>query len=297
MSIKGTDMEISVNAYAKINLFLDIDSLREDRYHNILSFMQSVTLHDTVTVKYESSDEKIIRIHTSDPSIPCNEKNLAYKAANLYPIANGEIDITIEKRIPMEAGLAGGSADAAATLVALNNLSSEPLSMDELKKLGNKLGADVPFCIETGACIAKGTGDILETAPIMPNFPIVIAKMGEGMSTPEAYRALDAKYNNFVDHTPKNEKLSVLVSTEPVEIDEYANSFYNIFESVVEPIRPNVTLLKSTVMENGAINAIMSGSGTSVFGVFKNEADAAKALSSLISLGANAHLCYPLNNG
>ena len=155
----------------------------------------------------------------------------------------------------------------------------------------------MPFCIETGACIAKGTGDILETAPIMPNFPIVIAKMGEGMSTPEAYRALDAKYNNFVDHTPKNEKLSVLVSTEPVEIDEYANSFYNIFESVVEPIRPNVTLLKSTVMENGAINAIMSGSGTSVFGVFKNEADAAKALSSLISLGANAHLCYPLNNG
>lgn len=297
MSIMGLVMEFSANAYAKINLFLDIDSIREDKYHNILSLMQSVTLHDTVTVSYKSSEEKTIRIHCNDSSIPCNEKNLAYKAANIYPLRTGEIDITIEKRIPMEAGLAGGSADAAATLVALNQISTTPLSLDELKKLGNKLGADVPFCIETGACVAKGTGDILESAPIMPRFPIVIAKKGEGMSTPEAYRSLDLKYNNFINHTPKNELLNTLISIEHVNIDEYAKCFYNIFESVVEPIRPDVSLLKSIMMENGALNSMMSGSGTSVFGVFQSEEDANKSASVLTSIGASAHLCYPLNIG
>lgn len=287
-------MKISVNGYAKINLFLDIESIRPDGYHNILSLMQSVTLHDTVTVEFKAAESKTIRIHCNDSSIPCNEKNLAYKAASIYPFCTGEIDITIEKRIPMSAGLAGGSADAAATLIGLNKIASTPMSLDELKVLGNKLGADVPFCIETGACVAKGTGDILESAPIMQSLPIVIAKLGDGMSTPEAYRALDEKFDNFVNYAPKTEKLDVLVSAKDKEIGKYTNSFFNIFESVVEPIRPCITLLKNEMKKSGALNAMMSGSGTSVFGVFENETDARRALSSLISLGADAHLCYPL---
>lgn len=287
-------MKISANGYAKINLFLDVESIRGDGYHNILSLMQSVTLCDTVTVEFKEAEAKSIRVHCNDSSIPCNEKNLAYKAANIYPFCNGEIDITIEKRIPMSAGLAGGSADAAATLIALNNISSTPISLDELKTLGNKLGADVPFCIETGACVAKGTGDILESAPIMPELPIVIAKLGEGMSTPEAYRALDEKYNHFSNYSPKTQNLDALIAKDNSDLKKYTDSFFNIFESVVEPIRPNVTLLKNEMINHGALNAMMSGSGTSVFGVFKNEADAQSAMYSLLSLGADAHLCHPL---
>ena len=296
MSKKEIFMRISANGYAKINLFLDIESIRSDGYHNILSLMQSVTLCDTVTVEFKEAESKSIRVHCNDSSIPCNEKNLAYKAANIYPFCNGEIDIIIEKRIPMSAGLAGGSADAAATLIALNELSSTPISLDELKVLGNKLGADVPFCIETGACVAKGTGDILESAPIMPDFPIVIAKLGEGMSTPEAYRALDEKYDHFVNYSAKTQNLDVLIAKDNSDLNKYTDSFFNIFEDVVEPIRPNVTLLKAEMIKNGALAAMMSGSGTSVFGVFKNEADAKRTLSSLASLGADAHLCYPLKN-
>ena len=287
-------MNISVNAYAKINLFLDIESLREDKYHNILSLMQSVTLHDTVNVCFNEGKEKIITIHCSDPSVPCNEKNLAYKAAEIYPKCIGRIDITIEKNIPMSAGLAGGSADAAATLIALNSLSATPMSLDELKALGNKLGSDVPFCIETGACLAKGTGDILENTTHMPNFPLIIAKKGDGMSTPAAYRLLDEKYDSFISHAPMLSKLEILTTKQDISLAEYSDCFYNIFESVVEPIRPDVTLLKSVMAENGAYNPMMSGSGTSVFGIFKDESDAFKALSALIHLGADAHICYPL---
>ncbi len=288
-------MNVTVEAYAKINLFLDIESLRNDGYHNILSYMQSVSLHDTLTVEYEPAKNKSIEIVCQDLSIPRDNKNLAYKAADVFPIETGRIRITIEKRIPMSAGLAGGSADAAAVLIALNSVTPEPLSSDELKALGNKLGADVPFCIERGSCIASGTGDILKKAPSMPKFPIVIAKMGDGMSTPEAYRALDSKYNGFTGYIPKTEMLDILISHESsISLSDYSRGLFNIFESVVEPCRPFVTELKSIMLSNGAVASMMSGSGTSVFGIFETEDEAKKALSVLISKGADAHLCYPI---
>ena len=153
-------MKVSVPGYAKINLFLDIRSLRENGYHNILSIMQRIGLHDTITVTYSKDSTKSISLSCDRSDIPCGSKNLAYRAADIYPIS-GKLDIHIEKHIPMSAGLAGGSADAAATLIALNLIAEKPLSTEELCTLGAKLGADVPFCIKGGACLVEGIGEIM----------------------------------------------------------------------------------------------------------------------------------------
>lgn len=286
-------MIVSVDAYAKINLFLDIDSIRDDGYHNIISYMQSVTLHDTVSVEHKSSDTKSISLFCDNPDIPCDKSNLAYQAAEIFPVKTGSLRIDITKRIPMSAGLAGGSADAAATLIALNEIYGSPLTQNELKILGNKLGAYIPFCIEKGACIASGTGDVLKKISPMPYYPIVIARMGEGMSTPHAYKALDKKYGNFVNYSPNIDRLKILSDGAQMSIDQYSGGLFNIFESVVEPERPYVTSLKKIMNDNGAVSSMMSGSGTAVFGIFKNESDAENAEKELASSGAFAAVCYP----
>lgn len=284
-------MTVSTPAFAKINLFLDIRSIRENGYHNILSIMQRVSLCDMVTVSLAKGENKEISVRCDKESIPCGSDNLAYKAAALYPV-EGKIDIFIEKHIPMSAGLAGGSADAAATLISLNKLCSDKLSVDELCALGEKLGADVPFCIKGGACLVEGIGEIMTPITPMPQYPIIIAKKGDGMSTPAAYRALDEKFNKFKNYSPKEELCDIIRSSE-TDPKSFCLGLYNIFEAVVEPARPAVSELKETMRKYGASGAMMSGSGTSVFGIFNNESDAKKALNALIELGADAHLCYP----
>lgn len=289
-------MNISVNAYAKINLFLDIVSLREDSYHNILSIMQSVSLHDVITVDYDENSDRSIEIVCNSEKIPCDRRNLAYKAADLI-LETGKVKITIEKNIPSEAGLAGGSADAAATLVGLNILLGNIYTKDSLKSLGAKIGADVPFCIEGGACVVEGIGEKTTPCNSMPNYPIVIARMGEGMSTPLAYGMLDEKYNRFTSYTPNKEKLEHLLRFDPItSIKEYCHGLFNVFESVVEPERHCVTEIKKIMLDSGARGAMMSGSGTSVFGIFENEDDAMLAEKALKNIGAVAHICYPCNN-
>ena len=232
-------MTISIPAFAKINLFLDIRSIRENGYHNILSIMQRISLCDTVTVTFSKGEKKDISVSCDKESIPCGSDNLAYKAACLYP-AEGIIDIFIEKHIPMSAGLAGGSADAAATLVALNKLCGNKLSEDELCALGEKLGADVPFCIKGGACLVEGIGEIMTQISPIPKYPLIVAKKGEGMSTPAAYRALDEKFNRFKDYSPK-EDLCDIIRTPSTDAKALCRGLYNIFEAVVEPERPAVT--------------------------------------------------------
>ncbi len=285
-------MTLTVPAYAKINLFLDICSLRENGYHNIVSLMQQVSLHDDITVSYTPSNEKSIAVFSENSSVPCDKSNLAYKAANIFS-ETGNVEIKIVKRIPISAGLAGGSADAAATLIALNSLTGNKLSTEELCTLGAHLGADIPFCIKGGACLVEGIGEILKPISSMPRFPIVIAKKGEGMSTPAAYRALDDKYERFVDYVPHTEMLDVLLNASP-NASELCQGLYNIFETVVAPERPSVTEIKKTMLYYGAKGSIMSGSGTSVFGIFEKDDDAASAHKALISSGAEAHLCYPM---
>jgi 4-diphosphocytidyl-2-C-methyl-D-erythritol kinase len=285
-------MTVKVNAYAKINLFLDIESVRDDGYHDILSLMQNVSLYDVVTVSFYHDDKASIYVKCSDQSIRCDESNLAYKAAALYPADVGRICINIEKRIPVSAGLAGGSADAAATLIALNEIFGKRLSIEELKMLGQKIGADVPFCIDGGSCLAQGTGDILTPMPSMPNCYIVIAKKGEGMSTPRAYAALDEKYNRFKDYETNKCLLNVLLNADHIS-KEYCSGLFNIFESVVEYERAEVPRIKNMMIESGALAAMMSGSGTSVFGIFESKSDAERALDILLLYGAEAFLCVP----
>ena len=287
-------MTVTIPAYAKINLFLDIHSIRENGYHNIISFMQSVSLHDDVSVSVLHADEKKITVSCNNSAIPCDRSNLAYKAADIFPYV-GQIDVKIDKKIPMSAGLAGGSADCAATLIALNKLTGEKLSLEELCALGAKLGADVPFCIRGGACLVEGIGEILTPISSMPRFSIVVAKKGDGMSTPYAYGELDKKFDRFVSYMPKTKKLDNLINAKrDIDIGDFCKGLFNIFESVVEPERPYVTEIKNTMRFCGAATAMMSGSGTSVFGIFEREEDAQNAADVLKSDGADVHLCYPI---
>lgn len=286
-------MQISLNANAKINLFLDIQSRRDDGYHDIISLMQSVSLHDTVTVEYTPFDNKIIEITSNRADIPCDRSNLAYKAAEIFPIECGKIKIHIEKNIPVSAGLAGGSTDAAAVISALNILTESKFNTEELKKIGARLGADVPFCIHGGAALARGVGEILTEAPSMPHLPLLIAKKGDGMSTPAAYKALDAANDNFIAYNPQTAKLNLLGANKSDNVISYCDGLFNIFESVVEPIRPEVTALKNMFCNLGAIKSMMSGSGTSVFAIFENEESAVYAQSQMENQGITAHLCYP----
>lgn len=287
-------MTVTVPAYAKINLFLDIDSLRDDGYHNILSIMQSVSLHDDITVSHSDSEEKNITVFCNNSNIPCDKTNLVYKAADIFPV-NGNIVVKIEKRIPVSAGLAGGSADAAATLIALNQICGDKLSTSELCALGARLGADVPFCIKKGACFVEGIGEKLKPVGSMPHFPIVIAKKGDGMSTPAAYKALDMKFDNFTDYKPNTERCDMLFDSDNrLNAKKFCVGLFNVFETVVEPERPAVSELKDIMLSSNAAGAMMSGSGTSVFGIFDDEISAREALAALKSCGAEAHLCYPL---
>jgi 4-diphosphocytidyl-2-C-methyl-D-erythritol kinase len=286
-------MTISVPAYAKINLVLDIVSLREDKYHNILRFMQSVDLCDKLTVTYEAGAEKQIEISCNSPDIPTDSSNLIWKAAQAFP-ANGNIKVVLEKNIPMAAGLAGGSSDAAATLIALNALTGDKLSKDELKAIRAKLGADIPFCIDGGAALVEGIGDILTKTSSIPKIPIVIARKGEGMSTPLAYRMLDEKFDGFNGYIANKNALDILLSRANYNnASEVCKGLFNIFESVVEPQRTCISEIKSIMLNCGANGAMMSGSGTSVFGIFQNEGEANKAVDALRKYGAVAYLCYP----
>ncbi len=282
-----------IEAYAKINLHLDVTEIRTDGYHNIQSIMQSVSLCDIIEI--EIIAEQNIIIECDKPGVPLDEKNIAYRAAKRFfdnaEIALGAI-IKIQKNIPMAAGLAGGSADGAAVLVALNNIFDKLLPKDELYAIGSSLGADVPFCMACGCCYTGGIGDkLIEIEPLNDKSILVIACGGEGVSTPMAYRMIDEKYNNFIGYEPKSYKmLSENIAKENSDFYKY---IFNIFEEPIMCERPTVKELKSFMLNNGACGAMMSGSGPSVFGVFKSLDFAKKAVKILNENGYFAAIAYP----
>ncbi len=285
-------------ANAKINVYLNVTARRENGYHDILSVMHTVSLSDSVFVDFLPSEKnEIFLTAEGNPNMPRAEKNIAYRAAMLFLKETGNlgcVKIHIKKRIPMAAGLAGGSTDAAAVLRALNSLCGAPLSLEQLCVLGTKLGADVPFCIRGGSALVTGIGDQMEDAPLMPYVPLVVACMGEGVSTPEAYGALDKKYNCF--STPVNTALDyseLLGAWLKNDSETACRHYFNLFEEVVPGERSCVTLLKNEMMSCGAIKSMMSGSGPSVFGVFSSNEDALHAEARLKALGATAFVCYP----
>ncbi len=285
-------------ANAKINVYLDVTSKREDGYHNIVSIMQTVALCDIVSVDFVSSKENSILLDAiGNPNMPTDEKNLAYRAANLFLQETGiigKVTIHIEKHIPMAAGLAGGSADAAAVLRGLNRLCGFPFSTDKLCALGSTLGADIPFCIRRGSALVTGIGDVQKSVSPMPPSHIVIACQGNGVSTPAAYSALDEKYAHFkMSHPSLNNYEGILNAWKNKDPIEACNYFFNIFEEVVPKQYPCVLFLKKEMMELGAIRSMMSGSGPSVFGIFPSYEAAKKAQEHLLSQGAAAFLTQP----
>ena len=308
-------MKTTLTANAKINLFLDITGRRPDGYHTITGVMQAISLCDTVTVEvtepagmyfcslgsYTVGAESIT-LTCSNPDLPTDSRNLAWRAADKFFSATGRgcknLLIHIEKNIPAAAGMAGGSTDAAAVLVGLNNLFDHPLTTDALCEVGLALGADVPFCIMGGAMITEGIGEILTPITAMPNCELVVACGGEGVSTPAAYKALDTLYGNFdpAAYTPHTKELTTLkTALWQGNLTALCGSVFNLFESVVLPDRPVARQIKETLLAAGATAAMMSGSGPSVFGVFpKGDGAAQKARDTLIAQGIPAWVCEPV---
>lgn len=285
-------------AFAKINLFLDVESRRTDGYHNIKSVMQTVDWFDVIKVSCSSSDG--IQITSSDKNVPTDSSNIVFRVAKAFFCRLGSshgINIEIEKHIPMSAGMAGGSADGAATLEALNEIFGFPFSTDELIDIGKDVGADIPFCIVGGTKIISGIGEMIESCAEMPDCYIVCAKHNFGaVSTPQAYKLLDDKYDGFYERCYNSNSFEAMISAlENQSIDGVCGTVYNIFEEVVAAEQSSVNKLKKIMRSNGAEVALMSGSGPSVFGIFKSLEKAEKANAALEACGAKSKVCRPIS--
>lgn len=265
--------QIELRALAKINLGLDVLGRRENGYHDVRMVMQSVYLYDDV--KIEKTEAPDITVSSNLNFLPTGTDNIAYKAAELlkneFQIKDG-VKIVLKKHIPVAAGLAGGSSNAAAVLFGMNRLFRLGLSQKELKERGVKLGADVPYCIMRGTVLAEGMGEILKPLPQMPKCSVLIAKPPVSVSTKAVYEALDAK--EITSHPDID---GILEGLERGSLRQVAASMGNVLEDVTIPMHPVIREIKQEMMAAGALNAMMSGSGPTVFGLFESRADARKA--------------------
>lgn len=258
-------------AYAKINLTLDILGVREDGYHEVAMIMQSVALHDDVFMEKIPSG---VELAVEGANLPTDENNLCYKAARLildeFKITEG-IKIRLIKKIPSEAGLGGGSSDAAAVLRGMNKLFALNLSNDDLEKLGARIGSDVPFCIAGRTQFATGRGEILQKLPSFPHYLLVLAKPNFSISTPWAYKTYDNM--NKIIH-PDNE--AVIKAIKKGDKDNLFSFMGNVLEIAAKTQFPEIDEYKSVMKKSGAIFAQMTGSGSVVFAVAKDEKTAEK---------------------
>ncbi len=285
-------MKVTVKAYAKINLMLDILSTLENGYHNLFMIMQSVGLYDRVTVY--KTDTQSITITCTNENVPTDEKNIAYKAAKIFfedtGIINTGIEIHIEKNIPQAAGLAGGSADGAAVLVALNKLFDAKLSDKELIKSGGKIGADVPFCILGGTMAAQYTGTVLSFLPDLKIDNIIIVKPQQDVSTGAAYAAFDTAER--VRHLDTSGMLIAAATSYNKGVYERVD---NVFEQFIDV--PDRVIIKSIMRKYNAECCCMSGSGPSVFGIFEDRENAEKCLEELKNTYNESFLCSAVTKG
>lgn len=268
-------------AYAKINLTLDVLGTRDDGYHELCMVMQQVSLCDTVAVRIGCPWEGI-QVISNLGYLPCDDRNIAYKAAKLFldetglSSSVGGINIAMEKRIPVSAGLAGGSSDGAAVLSALNELCETNLSLDELCKIGVKIGADVPYCLCGNTMLACGVGEKLSPLPRLPECYIVLCKPGYGMSTPKVFSELD---ETEIPRHPDTE--AMLNALSKGNLKNIASQMYNVLEPVVTASKSDISEIERTMIAAGALGSIMSGSGSTVFGIFDSPAFAKRAYSTL----------------
>ncbi len=285
-------MQIKVKAYAKINLMLDIINRRTDGFHDLFMIMQSVGIYDTVTVTENKS--KSISVSCDVEGIPLDEKNIAWKAASSFfeytKKKNKGIHIDIAKRIPHAAGLAGGSADGAAVIIALNALYKTDLSESELCSIGIKVGADVPFCLTGGTLLAQGIGDKLSKVKPLRKCHIVLAKPDFEVNTGYAYSQFDYCGKS---HTP--DKFGMLRAIQSRDLNAVCEKAENVFEQFIEV--PKRIEIKEIFKNNGALGYCMSGSGPTVFGIFANKESAQNAASQLKTFVKDVLICTPVAHG
>lgn len=285
----------TVKAYAKINLYLDVISRNADGFHDVESIMQTVSLSDSVCVYAQPAKTNKITLKCNVSYIPTDKRNIAWQAADLFlkeSRISANVDISIEKNIPVAAGMAGGSSDAAAVLTELNRLLSKPFSVEKLVSLGASLGADIPFCMIGGTKLCYGRGDVIKPCSAMPHCYIVVAKGGKGVSTPAVYSKLDILYDNFAVRSSHGDLNSLVKSLDSAKSD-ITSSFYNIFETAVLPEHKEATEIKE-ILESSGGTAMMSGSGPSVFAVFKNKCDAEAAAEIIARKGYFSAVCEPI---
>ena len=249
-----------LEAKAKINLFLEITGRLPNGYHTISTVMQEISLCDYVTLT--KTENQNITITSDSDTMPLDQRNIAYKCAAAFfekaGIVNQGISIHIEKNIPMEAGLAGGSTDGAAVLKGLNEMFGHPFTVEELCSIGAKIGADIPFCILGGTVLCEGIGEIMTPIAPLPPCYILIAKGKEGVSTKWAYEQFDIMEDREIRDNPMPDLLK------KGDINEICKGVYNCFELLV----PSVEEIKDIMNHCGALGSMMSGSGTAVFGIF-----------------------------
>ncbi|MCR6525311.1 4-(cytidine 5'-diphospho)-2-C-methyl-D-erythritol kinase [Lysinibacillus capsici] len=265
-----------VKAPAKINLTLDVLYKRPDNFHEVEMVMTTVDLADRISL--ESREDGVIQIISTDNFVPNDHRNFAYQAARLikdtYGIRQG-VSITIEKEIPIAAGLAGGSSDAAATLKGLNELWDLGLSIDELAELGAKIGSDVSFCVYGGTALSTGRGEKIKELPAPPNCWVVLAKPKIGVSTAEVYGGLKVE---GLQH-PNTQQMIQAIETKDYEL--LCSSLGNVLETVTFKLHPEVVMLKEQMKRFGADATLMSGSGPTVFGLVDSEARVSRIYNGL----------------
>lgn len=272
---------ILLKALAKINLGLDVVRRREDGYHEVRMIMQTIHLFDQLSI--EKSREPGIHISTNLSFLPVNENNLVYKAGMLlmdeFHISDG-VDVNLVKRIPVAAGMAGGSTDAAAMLYGLNQMFDLGLSRQELMDRGVKIGADVPYCLMRGTALAEGIGEDLTQLPPMVKCPVLIAKPQISVSTKFVYQNLKLDENTI--HPDIDQLQKDIIAK---DLDAVASHMGNVLETVTIPEYPIIEDIKEQMMHSGAVNAMMSGSGPTVFGLFKDKETAEKAAEDMRQSG------------
>ena len=268
---------MKLRALAKINLGLDVTGKREDGYHEVRMVMQTIQMYDQLEIKERK--EPGIRLTTNLPFLPCNDGNLVYKAAKLlmdeFDIHQG-VDMNLTKFIPVAAGMAGGSSDAAAALVGINRMFQLGLTKRQLMERGVQIGADVPYCVMRGTALAEGIGEKLTSLPGVPMCYVLIGKPGINVSTKFVYENLHAdslQYHPDID--------GMVASIEKGDLCGITDRMGNVLETVTCKHYPVIEQMKGILKEHGAVNALMSGSGPTVFGIYKDRELAEKTCQAL----------------
>lgn len=286
--------QIVLKAYAKINLGLDVLGRRPNGYHDVRMIMQSIGLYDLLTMK-KIRDDAIV-LSSNMGTLPNNEHNLVYKAISLmkteYNITTG-VRAELEKRIPVAAGMAGGSTDAAAALIGMNRLFDLNLSKERLMELGAKLGADVPYCVMGGTALAEGIGEILTPLKPIPKCYILIAKPGISVSTRFVYENLEVDklaYHPDID--------GMMERIDASDLTGITDRLSNVLETVTEKKYPIITKIKNAMLESGAMNSLMSGSGPTVFGIYADKETAMEGLAKVreIERVRNSFVVEPIDS-